>query len=448
MQVTNADTGVLLAASDQLRASLAAPQVAIEALRDFVMSTLSVRLDERLAEVDHAQMPSPSYESYRAFDEGMQRYLAGDWGPAVDHFRRAYALDSTFVLAVQYRALSEANLRPRGSPAVDSLVQVLMARRGELAEYHQHWLDYLAARLRGDNEEARSAIKQAADLAPGSKAVYNFAFTSQLTRRPEEAVAALEKLDPERGAMRGWFPYWTMLTDNLHRLGDHQRELEAALKATVLHPELGWTIRQEGEALAALGRMRELRALETRIENGDFRDIPKGDVWFSIGEELRFHGHEEEAMEFFQSALAWYIALPDSAKQHSDNRLSYATVLQSLRRFQEARAVIEEARSAEPGDMALVGWLGILDAWLGNDAAALQSLARMKEVEQSDPYARGLYELNAARIAGVLGQREEATRLLNSAVARGFRPLRHPDMNFEKLQGYAPFEDSFTPRNE
>jgi serine/threonine-protein kinase len=448
MQVTDAITGTLIQAFDPVRASPASPQGAIETLRDYVMSTLSVTLDERLANVDHAQMQPPSYESYRAFDEGMQRYLAGDWAGAAEGFRAAYDIDTTFVLSLQYRALSESNLGPRGSSAMDSLTQVLTARRGKLAEYHQHWLDYLVARVRGDNESARLAIMQAAELAPGSKAVYNFAFTSQLTRRPQEAVDALETLDPKRGAMRGWFPYWTMLTDNLHRLGDHGEELAKAREATALHPELGWSIRQEGEALAALGRMRDMREIATRIETLDFRDIPKGDVWIGIGDELRFHGHEEEAMQFFQSALAWYDALPDSAKQRSENRFSYATALQAARRFRDARQVVEELQSASPRDMILVGWLGILDAWLGNDLAAIESRERMKQLELSDPYARGLYELQAARISGALGEREEATRLLNSAVARGYRPLRHPDMNFEKVRGYEPFEESFTPRGE
>jgi hypothetical protein len=218
--------------------------VAIELLRDYLMSTLSIKLDERLADVDHAQMQPPSYESYRAFDEGMQRYLASDWAAASDRFRAAYALDTTFVLSLQYRAMSEANLGARGTPAMDSLTQMLMARRGKLPEYHQHWLDYLAARVRGDNESARLAIMQAAELAPGSKAVYNLAYTAQLTNRPREAVEALEKLDPERGAMRGWFPYW-QTPDNLH-LGDHKRELDAARRASALHPS--WlVVRQRGK---------------------------------------------------------------------------------------------------------------------------------------------------------------------------------------------------------
>jgi serine/threonine-protein kinase len=443
MQLTDAITGRLVNAFDPVRASRSAPQTAIETLRDNVMSALSVVLDERLTELDHAQ--TPSYESYRAFDEGMQYYLASDWERAADGFGRAHDLDTTFVLALQYRALSEAN-RPRGAAVADSLTRVLTARRGELAQYHQHWLDYQTARLRGDNEAARVAIRQAADLAPGSKAVYNLAYAAQLTNRPREAVDALDTLDPERGAMRGWFPYWQMLTDNLHRLGDHERELKEAERATALHPQLGWSIRQEGEALAALGRVREVRALTARIETVEFRDYTKGDIWNGIGDELRFHGHEEDAMDLFELAIAWYEALPDSAKQRPENRFAYATSLQSAHRFQQARDVIEEARRAAPDELDLIGWLGVLDAWLGNHAAALESLARMKEAEQTDPYSRGLFELNAARIAGVLGQREEATRLLNSAVARGFRPLRHPNMNFDNVRGYAPFEDSFKPR--
>jgi serine/threonine protein kinase len=446
MQVTDAVNSRVLGQSDRVKASRSNPGEAIEKLRDYVMTALALHLDPRLADVDLAQMQPPSYESYRAFDEGMQRYLASDWRPAADAFRKAYTLDPTFVLALNYLTFSESNMRPNGGPVVDSLTQMLMARRSELPDYHKHWLDYLAARIRGNNEEARTAIRQAADLAPGSKAVYNFAYTASLTNRPKEAVEALRTLDPERGAMRGWFPYWAMLTDNLHRLGEHEDELQEALRAAELHPSWGYAFLIVAQARAALGHLPELRALVAGLNTREMRDITPGEAWIGIADELRAHGHETEAAEYYQSALAWLDALPEAMKQERRSRETRATALTSLRRFQEARDLIAAIQQADPQDLSLVGWVGTLDAWLGNRPAAMRALERMKHEAMTAPYSRGLYALQAARIAAVLDDPEQATEYVLRSVASGYRPLRHPDMNFDKVLDHPPFHAARQPK--
>ena len=93
-------------------------------------------------------------------------------------------------------------------------------------------------------------------LAPGS--VWSLpagapgAFAAQPAAR---GGAVLTRLDPTRGSMRGWAPYWSLLTDGYHLLGEHTEELQAARRAAASTRRLMLTrAPRRSEALAALGR--------------------------------------------------------------------------------------------------------------------------------------------------------------------------------------------------
>ena len=443
LQVTNAATGQLVDALDPVRGGRWSPGQAISELRDRVMGSLAVNLDERLVEVELSAVQPPSYASYQAFDEGMGSYMRKEWRRAVEPLHRAYALDSTFVLPLLFAGLTHANLREM--TAVDSRAAILSSRRDELSEYHRHWLTYMVARAHGRNEDARLAILEAARLAPGSKAVYNLAYAAQLTHRPREAVEALRTLDPERGPMRGWLPYWQLFTDNLHRLGEHREELEAALRARALHPSSGWTVAMEGEALAALGRTAEVRRLVAEIPSVESTDIGTSEILNRIGEELHVHGHREEAREVFEAAITWHTGLPEDAQGTREYAENYATSLHNVSRTAEALEAVTQLRSTTPDDLLLLGWEGVLLAALENVEDVGRIAALLEEEERNDPYSRGSYSLVLARIAGASGERDRATEFLRASIDQGFRPLRHPDINLEAFVGYPPFDQVITP---
>ena len=443
LQVTNAATGELVEALATVRGARSDPRPAIGELRDRVMGSLSVNLDERLVDTELSAVQPPSYAAYQAFDEGMVAYLGSRWGDAVGPLYRAYELDSTFVLPLLYAGLSLSNSRDMA--AVDSLATILERRRNELSAYHRHWLAYMAARTHGRNEEARLAIREAARLAPGSKAVYNWAYAAQLTNRPREAVTALRTLDPERGPMRGWLPYWHLLTDNLHRIEEHADELAAARKARDLHPGSGWPIQMEGEALAALGELDEVRRIVAGLPSATFIDLNSPTILNAIGDELRHHGHAELSREIFETAAAWYEDLPEDERNSRFNAEAYATSLGNLSRDAEALEIVAGLRSRYPEDLQLEGWAGIIQATLGNLEEAERITARLEQEERRNPYSRGLYSLTLARIAGATGDADRAVSLLKASINQGFRPLRHPDVNLAGFVGYVPFDEVFTP---
>src|SRR5688500_19267858 len=152
------------------------------------------------------------------------------------------------------------------------------------------------------------------------------------------------------------------------------------------------------------------------------KEVAPGRVWVASADAIGSNKHMAEATEFYNQALAWYDRLPRAQQEERVKLESRATALASVGRFQEARDIIAQLQESNPKELVLVGWGGSLDAWLGKRAAAEQALAQMEAEEERDRYARGVYALQGARVAGALGSAAKATEQLIRSVARGLRP--------------------------
>ena len=116
VQITDAHAGRLLEALDPVSGSPESPREAIERLRQRVMGFLAISFDERLASQATTAGEPPTYEAYRAFNEGMERYLRSEWANAIPPFYRAFELDSTFVVPLLYAAINHINVGSFGNP--------------------------------------------------------------------------------------------------------------------------------------------------------------------------------------------------------------------------------------------------------------------------------------------------------------------------------------------
>ena len=65
--------------------------------------------------------------------------------------------------------------------------------------------------------------------APVAKAFYDWGFQAVLGGWPREALDAFSRLEPGRGAMRGWTSYTHMIADAHHELAEYEATLSAAL---------------------------------------------------------------------------------------------------------------------------------------------------------------------------------------------------------------------------
>lgn len=445
VQVTDAEGGQLLGALDPVSGTVESPVEAIERLRERVLGFLAVSFDERLAASAQLQSQAPTLEAYRAYHDGMELYIKGEQTDAIRHFYRAAVLDSTFIIPLIYAAYCHYNLR--NGPQVDSLLTIVNEHRDELPAYERYMADAMRAGNRGERLESYRAYRSAGELAPGSKAVYNYAFAAQQLNRPQEAIDVLGQLDPERGAMRGWVGYWNVMSGAYHMLGDHRQELETAGRARQQYPNQLFPLWNEVAALAALGRVEEINE---RLDHA--ATLPKewsvtpGVVMTVVAEELRAHGYPEAARDVLDRALRWFESRPSAEVTTESHRGALGSALYNAERWEEAGTLLEKLAEDFPDNFFYRGALGLIAARRGDRAAADSISAWLAELDR--PYGAGVRTFLRAGIAAVLGEQERAVALLQDAFAQGlsYDPQIQRFIDFESLRDYPPFQELLRPK--
>jgi DNA-binding SARP family transcriptional activator/tetratricopeptide (TPR) repeat protein/TolB-like protein len=456
-RITDAIAGRLLLALEPVSTSSATPLEAVEALRQRVMAGLAPYVDPRMA--DHASNVSrtPSYEAYREYAEGMELYLnargGGEALKALEHFSRAAAHDSAFTLPLVRSA--SLHVLARNYAAVDSITRLLEPRMDRLAEFDRQVITAAAAWARGDYATSYRAAVRGAERAPNSLLHYQVARELLILNRPREAVRVFAQLDPHRGEMRNWPYYWIKLTEAHHLLGEYGEELQFARAFRAQFPEYGNALRIELRALVAAGRVTEaLRALEDYLASpGD------GPFWGAewlreTALELRAHGHAGAAQPLFTRSLEAYLALPPEEQAKRLRRI--ATAYNLAGRWAEAEQVLRTYAADRPDNLAewpdnfsvleVHGQLGTLAARQGNRAEAERISAGLEALAR--PYLFGEHTYWRARIAALLGERDQAVALLRAAYAQGFKwwlPL-HSEPDLESLRDYPPFRELLRPK--
>jgi tetratricopeptide (TPR) repeat protein len=328
------------------------------------------------------------------------------------------------------------------------LVGILERFRGRLSDYDRHWLDYSRARMAGDNLAALRAIRRAAELAPGSKAVYNRAFMAGLyCERPREAVDALLSLDPERGPMRGWRSYFNVLVQAYSALNEREEALDAAQKYREIHGDDSRTLGYEAYALAGLGHVEEVNALLNDLVALPEEGLRRGRVIAHIAVYLRRHGHADAARATIDRAIEWYDARLPETKSSEGWRYGYARALYIADRCDDAHIVAKRLSQQFPEDFNYRGLVGLLAACRRDQEEALEVSRWLEALDR--PYLRGDQTEWRSMIAGTLGDSENAVALLRQAMAEG---REWPFLAsliwiaFESLRDYPPWQEFMRPK--
>ena len=445
VEVTDATRGQALGSLDPETAPLDTPDDALEPLRQRVMGLLSISFDERISSHASSVMRPPSYDAYRAFEEGMEHYIRREHRDASLRFYQAFELDTSFATPLHYAILCHNNLNEWAQS--DSLVGVLEDFRDRLSDYDQHWLDYLKARVDGDNQRALRAIRPAAELAPGSKAVYNRAYLALFTNRPREAIDALLSLDPERGAMRGWTPYYAQLAWGYWGLNEHGKALEAAQKWRTTNRDVVPSLAYEAIALAGLGRVEEVNALVNEIVALPEVGLQQGNWIVAVAAYQRRQGQMDPARITVDRAIQWYEARRPETKSGATWRWRYAAALYHADRLNEAYGVAKALSEEFPENTNYRGLVGVLAACRGDQMEALEISQWLESLDT--PYLRGAPEMWRSRVAAALGDGETAVVLFREALARGTahpRPFHWGLIAFEPLRDHPEFQELMRPK--
>jgi TolB-like protein/tetratricopeptide (TPR) repeat protein len=410
---------------------------ALEPLRRRVVAALAAHVTTRLAEPATLTGP-PAFGAYREYAAGLERFAIADWAGAAERFLRAADADTAHVTPLLMAALAYGNLAdPRGA---DSVVQRLAPRRGGLAPLESLVFDAFAASLRGDHAATYDAARRAARLAPGTLVHLRVAEEAMALNRPREALRVLDSLDPTRGELRGFRPYWSDLALAHHMVGEYKQELDAARQAIALHQGVPDMLALEWRALAGLGRCERLVARldaeaatlgATRLE--------------ALAHECAAHDGAEPATALADRALA----LAREAARRESSAAAALVVVEALTttvRWKEARSLADSLLFMLPYDADLRGQRGIVALHLGDESTARDVEARLS---LPDPYPDfGRRSLWRARLAATRGNTDSTIVLLDRALREGLsfeRPL-HADPDLAGVRASAAFKAWLQPK--
>ena len=443
---TDASAGKRLPAIEPVAALASRPLDAVELLRQRVTAGLASMLDPRLAALSAVATRPPSMEAYREFLEGEELRFSDAGDGALQHYVRAAALDSAYVLPLLRIMNLYTNLGRFA--AADSIGQILQRRGDRLFPFERLYLALLIANARTDFPGEYAAAVVMARAAPKSQYAANIlALAAYRTGHLREADSIYSHLDPESGELRGQADFCVFYVSTLHVLGAHDRVLTDGARACRQFKGGGFAAVPGIFGLAALGREKELRIL---IE--DVLRLPLGRSFSSPDRlavlavhELRAHDHVDAATRLAARVVAWHDSSTSEAGVHQP--IARARALHAARAWNRLEALADTLVKRQPGNIEALAYAGIARAMRGDLAGAARASATIDRVTPPVFGRRGAFDARA-RIAAATGDTAGTMKLLIEAWPPAGRrsDLYHtaPQI-YELLRGYAPFEALLRP---
>jgi len=466
LQITDVAEGKVVSALKPIIAARGSGE-ALRLVQERALGALAAALDLRAGDLYMPTQP-PSIEAYRLYKQGEDAWDRGELEDALGYFEQAQASDSTWMAPLLWTLLTIMDARPAEA---DSLLDVIAGHLEHMSEPEVLRYQILRSHIYDDDPTVRlRAVRRLATLAPvwGIRSGY---WVNWQAYRPREALEFLARVDTTGPRFERYeAEYWDVTSRALHMLGDHEEELEAISKGRRRFPEHAVLLDRHLVALGALGRSAEIRAVLDTVLS-----LPSTWMYASYfpphwramnaAKALYSHGYPDAARQAFEQGLEWLESQPRQGIWTTDPlyRWVMADLLYGLDRWQEAGEIyerlVEEAGDQPWVPVNVLPSLACVAARLGDveraRAISAELEQKIQEVQRSGfdiegKIASGILR-GRARIAAVLGEREEAIRLLRE----GFRVARskgdfvreaHRTRDFESLHDYLPYQQFLKPR--
>jgi DNA-binding SARP family transcriptional activator len=447
-QVVDQDRGEMAGMMEPVRVDAEDVEGAVARTRDRLLGLLAALLDQ-----DWTGLPNPpelgscppTLKAYGAYSRGLEHFLREDYSRAIPELEEAGRLDDGFARPLLFAAAAHQNLGQwdRVGPILDRLD----ALRDRLSPYEAESLAWHRTRLQGDREEAYRRATQVWRRYPGTVAHFVAGAAALEHNRPAETLEIYRCLDPTRGWLRHFHPYWEMLTAAHHALGRHDLELEAAATGRRRFPALVSSVAYEVRALAAMG---DLPGIQERLDRT--RELPPqpGWRWGRVAElaalELRAHGRRDKGAEHALQAVECFRREDGHTRLRAGARADLARSLYLTEEWVGAEALFRELAGAFPQNLDFKGRLGVLAARQGDFEKAGVIDRELEQVTR--PFLFGRDSLWRARIAAQRDQPERAIALLRRAFTEGhaFGLDLHTDIDLEPLRSDAAYRELMRPK--
>lgn len=435
-RIADARTGRVLAALDPVEGGTDGLYALAEEVRDRVAGALATILDPRLNAISGSGQAPPTFEAYRAYADGVEAFATMDFPRAIRGFRTAHALDSTFVEPLVWASLG---YWMAGQPLVaDSLAASADRRRHALLPIDALYLDFVRAVVVADVEGSVTVARRGFEQSGDALWQFLYAVSLSTANRPARSAELLAELDPRSSVLDGWSQYWGWRSGVLHRLGRYADERRAVREGVEQYPSSAEIRVYEARALIGEGDDVGLSAVVDAMVLAPPRGALAGVgelIW--VSDELLAHGRPDAAREMAERAVARY----EAGETTTGDRVAYGRALAAVGRLDDAEEVLRDAAAADPAAGHALGELGRVLAQAGDEAGARAIMARLEPLE-FHPVSGRRQPVQQARIAAVLGEREQAVRLLTEALGNGafYGTWLHDARAFRALDGYAPFE--------
>ena len=441
LRITDATTGRVLSAPEPIRGMSADPSPALGQLRERAVGALGLLFGARISGMSQNASRPPPYAAYEEFVQGLDLHVRYQYPAALDHYRRAIELDSTFGSPVVWSALAYWSLDDYAR--CDSMLRIADRLDGKLSTFDA----LLAANQRGELDgnwgAALAAAQEMTRVTSGSEGYILVGQESLRLNRGKQAVEAFRRADPDRGWIKGWEGYWGHLAFAYHITGNLEAALAAAKEGHRRYPSSPFSLSYEAAELAAIGRTNELEAvISEALSRKVDPDWPPAITIYQAAVELRAHGHRDAAREMARRGMEVRKANPGPPPRFQptlDIQLAYVA-----EDWKEVRRLAEEMARDSLTSPSGEGYLGDLAARQGDTVEAERLMAAIGR--RTYAYGFGEAAMLRARIAALLGRKDEAVKLIRLAFSQGARRDRLDHViDFDGLRGYPAFEDLVRP---
>jgi serine/threonine protein kinase/tetratricopeptide (TPR) repeat protein len=446
-RITDSAKGKLIHSLEEVKGSRDSPMEVIETLRQRVLGTIALYFGSLPSKILRVSKP-PLYDAYREYIVGLE-YFGKDYLQALSHFKLASELDPEFLAPRTRAAIIYGTLGEYAK--ADSEFRFINKYREHLTLFEQNYLDWYMSRLKGNYAEALQHLRLAEKHAPNNIYVnYMIGLEALRNNNPQETVKLFTKKEPSEyiygHEARAW--QFGVLAKAHHMLGNYQLELEEIRQAQENYPGRLELQVDKVRALAALGRIDEVKKVIEESLNLESRTGTAGDVMLEAAQELRAHGYLNEGQEIANRAVDWYNRRTiDEAKSGAD-RSDLGFALYLAEEWEKAKALFKELAKKYPDNIEYKSFLGRLAAREGDRKEALKISEELRQIKR--PYVFGYHTYCRACIASLLGEREQAVELLKEAFAQGYAHgvYLHRDMDLEALRKYPPFQELLWPKGQ